>query len=197
MRPDVHANNRLGPGFAAVSVVICLLSVTACTQETPEPNSAPAVAATKTPLFASDEEALNAARATYEGFLATSDTILLEGGRSIERLDDYATAELAENEKRAIAEFITTGGTATGQTVLENAVLQAHRPSAQRGESVVSIYTCVNVSSVEMVDVNGRSIVAADRSERTAFEVTFDASETSQNKLRVASNLLWTGEGVC
>jgi hypothetical protein len=161
------------------------------------PSPSPVASASEAPLFASDEEALDAARTTYEGFLAASGAVLEENGAFPERIDEYAIAEVADDEKERFAALAASGSRVIGRTVLDIAVLQSYRPMDSDGQDVVSIYACVNVSGVSVFNSGGQSIVAPDRPDKTAFEVSFDRSDTHSTQLRISSNLIWQGVGVC
>jgi hypothetical protein len=198
MRPDTSTGTRRHwRVLGATLIVVSALCVTACTPEATRPSASPAAPATEAPLFASDEEALNAARATYEGFLAASGAILEENGAYPERIDEYAIADVADDEKKGFATLAATGSRVIGRTVLDIAVLQSYRPMDSDGQDVVSIYACVNVSGVSVFDSGGQSIVAPDRPDKTAFEVSFDRSDAHPTKLRISSNVIWPGVGVC
>ena len=159
--------------------------------------SAPKPTPTATPLFASEEDALDAARATYEGFLRTAETIMDEGGVHPERIDEFASPSVAEREKVGFVNIATANERVIGSMVLKAVALQAYRPEAVDGAGIVSIYACVNVADTDVVDEDGNSVVSAERSDENAFEVGFDADVNSPTKLRMSSKLLWEAGGVC
>jgi len=181
--------------FGTILLVLGCLSLTSCAPDEPVSDAKPTP--TASPLFASEEDALAAARATYEGFLRTSETIVDEDGASSERIDRFATAEVAESEKRGFANLAAANERIVGEIVLEKLLLQSYRPQAPGGLGVVSVYACVNVGDTDVVDENGNSVVAADRPDKTAFEVSFDSYAPSPTKLRLSSKGVWEGGGVC
>ena len=178
-----------------ILLVLGCLSLTSCAPEEPVSDATPTP--TVTPLFASEEEALEAARATYEGFLRISETIVDEDGASSGRIDEFATAEVAEPEKQGFANLAAANERIVGEIVLENLLLQSYRPQVPGGLGIVSVYACVNVGDTDVVDANGNSVVAADRPDKTAFEVSFDTYAPSPTKLRLSSKAVWEGSGVC
>jgi hypothetical protein len=147
-------------------------------------------------VFASDEEALAAARAHYEQFVATVDTVLLENGVSPERIDEFASPELAEKEKQGISEFAAKGYRMSGRALITNAVLQSRSESSDIA-NVVTLYVCMDVSDIDIVDSNGNSVVESTRPDQNAFEVTFDARSSGSMQLLVTSESVWNGGGVC
>jgi len=178
-----------------ILLVLGSLSLTSCAPDEPLSRARPTPSST--PLFASEEEALDAARETYEGFLHTAEIIIEENGVEPERIDEFATPNVAGPEKDGFLNIATANKRVTGSMVLETTLLQAYRPDARGGVGVVSIYACVNVGDIDVLDENGNSTVSADRPDKTAFELGFDAYEASPTKLRLSSNPLWAGGTVC
>jgi len=178
-----------------ILLVLGCLSLTSCAPDEPLSRARPTPSST--PLFASEEEALDAARETYEGFLRTAEIIMDEGGLHPERIDEFATPNVADPEKEGFLNIATAHERVTGSMVLETVVLQAYRPQIAEGEGIVSIYACVNVADTDVVDENGNSVVSAERSDENVFEVGFDSDINSSTQLRVSSKLLWEAGGVC
>ena len=181
--------------IGAILLVLGCLALTSCAPDEPVSDAKPTP--TVTPLFASEEEALEAARATYEGFLRTAEAIMDEGGLHPERIDEFATPNVADPEKEGFLNIATANERVTGSMVLETVVLQAYRPQVPEGEGIVSIYACVNVADTDVIDENGNSVVSAERSDENVFEVSFDSDISSSTQLRVSSKLLWEAGGVC
>ena len=165
-----------------------------CVPTGPEPSSTPSPSASSPP-FASDEEVLAAARATYDGYLSTSDAIMSEGGAHSERLDEFVTQEVAIVEKEGFNALATQGQVLRGRSSIESMVLQSYSPNSDA--DVVAAYVCVDVGDVDVVDQDGSSVVDDMRSDQSTFQATFDFDATTATRLRVASNSVWSGEGVC
>jgi hypothetical protein len=174
-----------------------LLSIAGCVPSTAEPAVTPsATASAAAPVFASDEEALAAARGVYEQFVSTIDTVMAENGARPERIDEFAVPALADEEKKGIQEFVTKGYKVAGRASVTNAVLQS-RVNDSGLKKVVTLYVCMDVSGIEVVDSTGTSIVEDTRPDRAALEVTFDAQKEKLTELVVASKSAWNGGGVC
>lgn len=178
----------------AVTVALVAL-ISGCTPADPQTKqvseSAPAAP------FANDEEALAAAKATYEDFMAVANTIMVEGGASPDRLDTVATREVAEPEKEGFKELASRELTFSGASTIRAAVLQTYAPRAKDGRSIVRAYFCVDVSAVEVRDETGASVVNPARPIATPFEVAFDLVENDPPRLLVSAKNLWGGDGVC
>ncbi|PRY69330.1 hypothetical protein B0I08_1022 [Glaciihabitans tibetensis] len=184
-------------GLAAAALMVWWPTSTAA----PAANTAPATdstAAAETPtpapLFSTDEEALAAARATYEGFLAATDAILADSGAGAERLDAFAEPDVVETELQGFQRFNSGGLRLMGQTTIENFALQSR---SLANEVVVTAYACANVADVDVVDATGSSVVTDTRPDLTPFELTFSVSKDSPTGLAVASKFVWQGGGVC
>jgi hypothetical protein len=149
------------------------------------------------PLFASDEEALAAARATYQSFLDATDSIGRDGGASSERLYAFATREVADVDRAGFDRFAAAGHHMEGQSSIKTFELQYYARSALPGEVSVAAYTCVSVAGVDVLDSGGTSVVPETRPDLTPFEVGFVFSEDSGTNLQIALKTLWTGQGVC
>jgi hypothetical protein len=80
------------PLLVALSLTLLAASLGACTWPASIPPPPPP--ATEAPLFATDEEALEAATAAYAEFLAVSGQILREGGSDPERLKPLVSDEV-------------------------------------------------------------------------------------------------------
>jgi hypothetical protein len=181
----------------ATLIVVCVLCVTACTREVAMPSPSPVASASEAPLFASDEEALDAARTTYERFMEVSEAILSSGGAGAERIDDLVVPEIAEREKASYLASAADGRTLTGRSSISAAVLQHFEPHASANGRIVTIYVCVDFSDVDVLDRDGNSTVLASRPPRIPFEVSFKRDITLDIPLRIVANDVWAGAGVC
>lgn len=148
---------------------------------------APPATPTAEPVFASDEEALAAAKDAYRKYLAVLDAILAEGGVNGERLLDVASSDVLAQEEPGFRDLQSrhlrgSGSTATTVT-LQSADLMA-------GEVVA--YACDDISSTDILDADGNSVVGGPRTTRFAYEVAMGG-----RPLIVQSRLPWSGSGVC
>jgi hypothetical protein len=85
-----------------------------------------------TPVFASDEEALQVATETYRAYLVVSDAILRDGGLEPERLRTIATTELAAQEAKGYNDFAVQGRRLVGETKLLKSRLQSRSMNMER-----------------------------------------------------------------
>jgi hypothetical protein len=174
------------------------LTLTGCVPTPAEPAVTPSASASSSApvVFASDEEALATARSTYERFVSTIDTVVAENGQRPERIDEFAVPTLAEEEKQGVQEFLENGFKISGRSLVTNAILQSRTENAG-GTNVVTLYVCVDISDVEVMDRSGNSAVESTRPDQNSFEVTFDSGDDQPVGLLVSSTSVWNGGSVC
>jgi hypothetical protein len=159
----------LALALALVPLLLLAAALGGCTPSTrlppPEPSSA------GEPLFASDEEALAAATAAYEEYLAVVDGALSDPTQSVEfsaLIDGDALAEVEHSRK----EFVEQGYRLQGSRVVGGAELQ--QSFALEGVTTVVVYFCEDVSGVTLLDRNGRSLTTEDRPRFSIFETSIE-----------------------
>ena len=146
------------------------------------------------PIFASDEEALAAAEAAYARYLAVSDQIAQDGGKNPERIDALAESAARDLVYASAQQYIDANAHLVGSTVLSSVELQESQTSID-GRATISIYACVDVSNVDVINQDGDSLVTGSRPDKQAFEVLMAGA--SAGSLLVESQDVWTGESIC
>lgn len=167
--------------LATLIAAVALASLTGCSPEPAVPTAPPA--ATAEPLFATDEEALAAAEAAFEEYLAVTNMVLQEGGVNPERIRPLVSDKVWESDLEDAERWQRDGLTSIGGTALETIELQQTFANAA-GLTEVITYNCLSLSNVDVVDRNGRSIVSPDRPEAFVVEAV----------VGFASELDWTIE---
>jgi hypothetical protein len=182
---------------AVALAVAVIATLTLCGCVPPSPPVIPTAVPTATPIFASDADALAAAKKAYLAYLVVADQILVDGGTDPGRLLSVATrSEL----KQQLPGFNATRGNhwhSTGGTKIDSIVLQNFDPEAPEGRGVVTVYACIDVANVDVLDPQGRSVVSAARPPVANFQTTFDLVSRNSDRLIVASEVPWHGAGVC
>jgi hypothetical protein len=149
------------------------------------------------PPSVSDKEVLASARTTYEAFLGVTDTIIAEGGIDPDRIDRWATPRIAELEKESIETFKESGNRMEGRARVASATLQSHSARSEPSLDIATIYVCVDVSAVDIINPEGQSTVAETRPDRIPFVVTLASGSENETHMLVSSKTVWSGEGVC
>lgn len=178
--------------LALVPLLLLAAALTGCTQPTRLPPPEPSAAGE--PLFASDEEALAAATAAYEEYLAVSNAILQDGGRDPERLLDLVSEEVFETELEGFRLFQQNDWRATGATKLQTVTLQQVIDGSD-GLAEVVAYVCTDVSSNDVVDAGGVSQVLPDRPSIVAHEVLFVFGDSESGVIE--EKIQWDPISIC
>src|SRR5690606_2364545 len=112
------------------------------------------------PIFASEEEALEAVVEHYQEYLAVSDAVYADGGLNPERLRPYVSEELYELEISSAESFRSQGYTTEGNTVAYNPMLQRLHDDGEVAQ--ISFYICWDISEVAMFDSSGTRLEDVD-----------------------------------
>lgn len=184
-RPRRLTSLALAP---AAALLVALVGCSG-TPEIPDADPAPSAP----PLFATEEEALEAATAVYEEYLAVTGQILEQGGQDPSRAEQVVAPSILESELDGAATYASNGWRATDSPVLRSQELQQVSRSPA-GSTEVAMYACVDYSSVDVVDSTGASVVSDDRLSLQSFEV---AVQFDGDAALVTRNLPWTGGGTC
>jgi hypothetical protein len=158
-----------------LGLVVVSLLLSGCGSSDPIPTLPPTPSST--PEFASEEEALAAAKDAYAAYLEVSSEIGESGGADPERIETVATRALLEASFTGYATLRDNGWRTTGETRIAGAQLQFADLDAIEGEDVVAIYVCVDYADVDVIDDAGNSVVSPERPDLQAFEVSFDLIE--------------------
>lgn len=180
------------PALAVVPLLVIAATLVGCAEPTrlppPEPSAAEA------PLFSSDEEALAAATAAYEEYLAVSNLVFSEPPRDLSPLSDITTPEFLENERELAHLLNENGWTISGGSQLVGVELQQWFGDRLNSVTLL-IYACVDVSESRILDLDGADVTPADRSEAVTLEVEMVGD--SEGDLRVSRSELWANSQTC
>ena len=189
----------LQPLLAALALGF-LLAVSGCSSENPSYAPAPPPGNdgfAAEPLFASDEEALEAAAAAYRAYYAVVDQILNDGGANPERLNSLVAPNILEIERVGYASFSEQGYRGSGSTSVDTVVLQQYNVMARPAQVLITIYACVDVSKTDAVGAKGTSVVVPNRQTRHAYEASFSTQPNGAMPLILSEENQWTGNDFC
>jgi hypothetical protein len=182
---------RGGPVGTTLAVSIAL-ALTACV---PSPHTVtPTPEATATPVFASDAQALAAAKAAYEGYLAASDQIGNDGGRDPERISKWVAPGRLPEEVKIFLDFAKTGHRLIGRSSFFDFRLQSLSHAAD-GSALLAAYVCDDVSRTKVVDATGADITPKLRPRIVPLQVRFKNLTGAQ--FLVEGSEPWSGEDFC
>ena len=180
-------------------LVAGLVALTGCSATPTDPSVPPDTtdAPAPAPVFASDDEAPAAATSAHAKYLEMSDRILIEGGINPDRINDVATPELAAIQLPDYEESRAKKLHTMGTTTFTNATLQSIRDPNNDGRGIVTVYLCSDISGTNVLNEQDVSIMPPKRPDRTPFVVAFDLSSQDPKTRVAASEIVWTGKGVC
>lgn len=180
------------PALAVVPLLVIAATLVGCAEPTrlppPEPSAAEA------PLFSSDEEALAAATAAYEEYLAVSNAILRDGGGDPDRLRPLVSDTVFRSEREGYEQLSTRGWRTTGEIELLSVSLQQYFANSDDSVQVVA-YVCTSVESNDVIDRNGVSQVDPNRALIIAHEVVFTFATLNSRVLEEKQQ--WATDGTC
>jgi hypothetical protein len=177
----------------SAAALMTVAALGACTQPSPEPSRSTAPTVKHTPAFASDADALKAATDAYAAYLKMSDTIFSQGGINPERIGPFVSKAMETRESSGYREFEKRGWKSTGTSTFDNVKVQ-QIDSVDRVP--ITLYLCLDVSGVDVVDADGQSVVSEERPDRSPVVAVFDLREGSR-QLVVDSVDPWSGDAVC
>lgn len=146
------ASTLLALGLAAAALTGC--------DADPAPTETP-------PPFATEEEAFFAAEATYRAYVDALNQVDLSDPETFEDVYAWTTGEANAGERRSLTRMHADGWTKTGQSQITSLELMGFEKST----GAVTLSTCVDVSTVDVQNTAGESVVAADRPDRQASTV--------------------------
>lgn len=144
----------------------------------------PEPAPTPTPTgFASEEEAFAAAEETYRAYIEATNAVVLNDPKTFENVYQWTikseNAELRELFSQMHADQWSVSGATKYDTFSGNAY------DDDTGSTVA--FLCLDVTDVDVTDVDGNSLVTADRPDRQPLKVSFERAST-QTGLAIANS---------
>jgi hypothetical protein len=178
----------------AVGVVLAAaLVVTGCADSAPPviPTAQPSTA----PVFATNADALAAAKKAYVGYQHASDAIGQDGGADSDRIAPWVTKSRVPVEKRQFASLNRTGDHLTGSSSFDSFRLQQVDQSA--GVVSVTVYVCDDVAESRVINAGGKDVTPQGRMGVIPIVVDFRSARARSSRLLVEGSTLWTGSDFC
>ena len=169
-----------------------LLALAGCsnTAEIPRADASPSAS----PLFASEDEALEAATAVYAEYNATASAIFQQRGDGVERLKPLLSDQLYEEEAASIQEAVDSGITTKGTSRTTGVELQQY-DSGPAGIASVAFYACSINDQVTALDESGNP----SQEQPEVIEVTLEVivSSDSDGRLFISRRDFWAEGNQC
>jgi len=181
---------------AAAAAALGLTLLTAGLASCADPGGPPLVpppAPSSTPVFASDEEALAAAEEAYARYLEVSNSVGAGGWVDTDPLASVERGAALEDDLATAKGFRERDLRQVGETMFDTVTLQSY--SAESHETTaITVYLCLDVADVDLVDADGASVVGSDRPDRQAVEVDIDDYDGS---FKVSRSDAWSHASFC
>ncbi|WP_448006081.1 hypothetical protein [Agromyces bauzanensis] len=190
-RPRRFVMRRQGAAVAAAGILA--LALGGCVG-TPASTPTPTPSASSEPVFASDEEALAAAEAAYERFIAVSTNVTNDGGANAERLDAVAIGGALKDERAAALRFEEQGIRTAGVIAFTLADLQSVYTN-EAGSAVITVYICDDLRGLDLLASDGSSMVAEGRVVDVPYTVELQGANA--DLLKVSEKELWERDNFC
>jgi hypothetical protein len=186
---------RIAPTLAGVAVAATLaVALAGCVQTTPP--VIPTSQASSTPVFATDADALAAAKKAYVAYLAVSDEVSADGGKNAERLAPLVTAKWLPTEMKSYSSFEQTGDKFVGSSKFTSIKLQQQSTNGA-DLADVQTYICADVSDTRLIDSKGRDITPSGRANLYPIVARFESKSSNSAVLLFAGSQPWSGKSFC
>lgn len=197
-RPTHSAVRSAAALFLAVGA---LSGCSAVPAPAPTDSAAPVPAATSAPtetppIFASNEEALAAAKAAYSNYLAAGDTAGEIGSDSWKNYLSLTTGSEFAGVIKAREKMQENGWSFTGTTTFDSMAVQSSR-ALRDGSWEIRAYLCLDLSESDMVDDSGTSQINPDRQLRSPMIAVFVTPDENSHQLLISESPIWTGSNFC
>ena len=159
-RPRRHVTYRGCMGFRmrAVALTALVLLLVGCVQNEPTVTARPPAA---DPVFASDEDALAAAVEAYAAYQMSLDMALAR--KEHRALDEIAVGDALSEAIELVDSYHDKNWTQSGNALVANERLVFADLHPKNGQAQIQMYVCLDVSSIDVVDAAGISVVDPDR----------------------------------
>lgn len=144
------------------------------------PDPAPTTTA---PLFATEAEAFAAAEATYRAYVDALNAVDLSDPATFEPVFALTTGEANKSERQTLSKMHADRWMVSGDSVISLLDPLTFRPET----GSVELAICLDVSEVDVVGIDGKSVVDPDRVDVQVVEATAVPSSTSPTRMALAS----------
>jgi hypothetical protein len=163
----------------------------ACTPQ--DPGEIPDPGPSRTPVFASEEEALAAAEELYGEYQNAANALGQSGWADPSALEEFVRGDALEDELSGAETSHDLGYTQVGSATFDSFALQQIDDQGT-GALLITAYLCADVGDVDVVDSSGLSIVSPTRPDRQPLEIDIDDQDGG---LKISRSEAWTGQDFC
>ncbi|MDX2026087.1 hypothetical protein [Microcella sp.] len=176
--------------LVVLPLVVLFAALVGCTGATRIPPPEPSTAVE--PLFASDEEALEAATEAYEEYLAVLDGLLQAPLEVDGAFDSVASGQALQLAEESVQKFLDDVVRISGPRVVGSVELQQLIVDEEATE--VILYVCEDLSGIVLLDSGGNSLTTPDRPNYSIFQIVVSFGHDGG---RVVDRQFWSNETSC
>lgn len=143
------------------------------------------------PVFASDDEAVAAAVATYERYLVLNAEIDADGGADAERVLEVATKSYGLDLVAEYRSMRRSGANVTGAARL----VASRLVEIDRDRTRLKVAMCVDLNDMQISNAAGEDVTPQRDDERTSFEVEFRSANSA--RVLLDGSVLGSGDHLC
>ena len=158
--------------FAECVLTLSLVGLASCSEPDPQPGisvtpvaSSPALSGTASPTPSADEQNLREGELAVSRFWSVIDGLSGDPDSELTELTTVSRGSVAAQWARNINQDRYDRVRSTGNVVVRNATV---KPSNQR--NVFDVAACIDVSKVNVIDKDGKSVVPDDRPDRVGYD---------------------------
>jgi hypothetical protein len=183
---------RTAAAATALGLVLVTAGLTSCATpktglQPPEPDPS------ATPVYGSEEEALAAAEELYGRYLRIANKIGQGGWKDTSGLEDVEKERALVDDQGNADELSAKGWIQVGESTFDSTRLQQLKDGGA-GKVDMVVYLCVDVTSVDVLDRNGKSVIKPTRLDRQPLEIEMDDFD---GQLKVNRSQAWSGKDFC
>ena len=194
--------SRRRPLHAVVPSTVLLVSIgllSGCmAAPAPTDTSAPSAAAPTAipPAFASNEEALAAAMATYSAYLSAGDIAGKIGSDSWNKYLSMTTGTERDGEVSSQTRLEERGRSITGSTTFDSMTVQTSS-GLDDGTWEVRTYVCFDITNSSMIEADGQQVTDTGGPQRWPMVVRFVTPQKDSQQLLISESTVWSGSNFC
>lgn len=166
--------SRVATATFALAVVLGM--TTGCQPEpTPSPSS---------PAFANEDEAFAAAEETYRAYVDALNQVDLSDPETADAVLGWTVGTANDQDREGYERLREAGATVRGESILVSSSQKSASELADAWTVVLDV--CIDVSSVELLDANGASMVDPTRPDVQSINVSLVSSKQTATGLAIA-----------
>jgi hypothetical protein len=147
-------------------------------------------------VFATDADALAAAKTAYVGYLAASDAVGARGGRDPASLSSWVSPGWFPSEAKSYRDFAETHQTVVGTSTFIDFILE-RQSLAVSGAAVVVAHVCLDIDKVKIKDASGATVTSPGAQKHVPLQVSFVSKSRASKLLVVDRSTPWSGADFC